>query len=60
MGHLFDELEMLGEQFASLVALYEAGRVKPRVDRAFSFSEAPLAHHYLHDRLAKGKVVLTP
>ena len=26
----------------------------------FPFSEAPLAHHYLHDRKAKGKVLLVP
>jgi synaptic vesicle membrane protein VAT-1 len=60
MGHLFTELDMLIEQFASLVAMYEAGQIKPHVDRTFAFSEAPLAHHYLHDRKAKGKVLLIP
>ena len=60
MGHLFAELEMLIEQFAALVAMYEAGQIKPHVDRTFTFSEAALAHHYLHDRKAKGKVLLIP
>lgn len=60
MGHLFGELAMLGEQFEALVAMYEAGSIKPHVDRTFKFSEAPLAHHYLHDRKAKGKVLLVP
>jgi NADPH:quinone reductase-like Zn-dependent oxidoreductase len=60
MGHLFTELEMLGGQFADLVTMYEAGQIKPHVDRTFKFSEAPLAHHYLHDRKAKGKVLLIP
>ena len=60
MGHLFGELEMLVEQFAALVAMYEAGQIKPYVDRTFKFSEAAAAHHYLHDRKARGKVLLVP
>jgi synaptic vesicle membrane protein VAT-1 len=60
MGHLFGELAMLIEQFEALVALYEAGHIRPHVDRSFAFSEAAAAHHYLHDRKAKGKVLLVP
>jgi NADPH:quinone reductase-like Zn-dependent oxidoreductase len=60
MGHLFGELGMLQEQFAALVGMYEAGTIKPHVDRTFKFSEAAAAHHYLHDRKAKGKVLLVP
>jgi synaptic vesicle membrane protein VAT-1 len=60
MGHLFGELPMLREQFEALIAMYEAGEIKPHVDRTFPFSEAAAAHHWLHDRKAKGKVLLTP
>jgi len=60
MGHLFGERTMLMDQFASLLAMYEAGQIKPHVDRVFSFSEAAAAHHWLHDRKAKGKVLLVP
>ena len=60
MGHLFGELPMLREQFASLVEMYERGEIKPYVDCTFPFSEAAAAHHYLHDRKAKGKVLLVP
>jgi NADPH:quinone reductase-like Zn-dependent oxidoreductase len=60
MGHLFGEVDLLGEQFRALVGMYEAGQIKPRVDRTFPFSEAAAAHHYLHDRKAKGKVLLIP
>ena len=60
MGHLFGEVDMLGEEFLALVQLYEEGKIKPRVDKTFSFDEARLAHHYLHDRKAKGKVLLIP
>ncbi len=60
MGHLFDRLDLLRPQFASLVEMYEKGEIKPHVDRSFPFAEAPAAHHYLHDRKAKGKVLLVP
>lgn len=60
MGHLFDRLDMLVPQFLSLLAMYEKGQIKPHVDRTFRFDEAPQAHHYLHDRKAKGKVLLVP
>jgi NADPH:quinone reductase-like Zn-dependent oxidoreductase len=30
------------------------------VDRTFRFDEAALAHHFLHDRKAIGKVLLVP
>lgn len=60
MGHLFDRLEQLTEQFDALVQMAEDGHISPFVDRTFSFEEAPAAHHYLHDRKARGKVLLVP
>lgn len=60
MGHLFDRLDLLMPQFEALLAMYERGEIKPHVDRTFPFSEAAAAHHYLHDRKAKGKVLLVP
>jgi NADPH:quinone reductase-like Zn-dependent oxidoreductase len=40
--------------------MYDAGQIKPHVDKTFSFADAPAAHQYLHDRKARGKVLLTP
>ncbi len=60
MGHLFDHLEVLRPQIEALVKMYERGEIKPYVDRSFKFDEAPAAHHYLHDRKAKGKILLVP
>jgi synaptic vesicle membrane protein VAT-1 len=60
MGHLFGEIDMLAEQFQSLIGLYEAGQIKPHVSRTFRFDEAAAAHHFLHDRKAVGKVLLVP
>jgi NADPH:quinone reductase-like Zn-dependent oxidoreductase len=60
MGHLFDRLDLLAPQFEALLALYAEGKIAPRVDKTFPFAEAAAAHHYLHDRKAMGKVLLTP
>ncbi len=58
MGHLFARLDLLRPQFEDLLRMYEAGEIKPHVDKTFSYDDAPAAHHYLHDRKAIGKVVL--
>jgi NADPH:quinone reductase-like Zn-dependent oxidoreductase len=60
MGHLFGEIDLLAEQFHSLIAMYEMGQIKPHVDKTFPFSEAAAAHHWIHDRKAMGKVLLVP
>jgi NADPH:quinone reductase-like Zn-dependent oxidoreductase len=60
MGHLFDRLDLLTPQFEELLAMYGRGEIKPHVARTFSFDEAALAHHYIHDRKAIGKVLLVP
>jgi NADPH:quinone reductase-like Zn-dependent oxidoreductase len=60
MGHLFDRHDLLRPQFDEIVAMYEAGQIAPHVDRTFRFDEAAAAHQYLHDRKARGKVLLVP
>jgi NADPH:quinone reductase-like Zn-dependent oxidoreductase len=60
MGHLFGRPDMLRPHFEALIAMYEAGEIRPHVDRSFRFDEAAAAHHYLHDRKAMGKVILVP
>lgn len=60
LGHLWDEIDMLGGQAQRLMELFEQGVVKPHVDRVFSFEEAGEAHAYLEDAKSVGKVVLKP
>jgi NADPH:quinone reductase-like Zn-dependent oxidoreductase len=60
MGHLFSRLDLLIPQFEALIALYEQGKIHPRVDKTFPFTEAAAAHHHIHDRKAIGKVLLVP
>lgn len=40
--------------------LVEAGRVKPVIDRVFSFEEAPAAHRRMEEGGHIGKILLTP
>jgi NADPH:quinone reductase-like Zn-dependent oxidoreductase len=60
MGHLFTRPDLIAPQFEALIGMYENGEVEPHVDRSFPFAEAGAAHQYLHDRKAKGKVLLVP
>jgi NADPH:quinone reductase-like Zn-dependent oxidoreductase len=60
MGHLFDRPDLLRPQFLALLAMYEAGEIKPQVDRTFRFDQAAEAHQFIHDRKASGKVLLVP
>ncbi len=60
MGHLFSRPDLITPQLSALMEMYERGEIKPYVDKSFSFAEAGAAHQYLHDRKAKGKVLLVP
>jgi len=60
MGHLWHEGAMVRRQGLALMALYEEGKIKPHVDKIFSFAEAAAAHDYLESGKNVGKVVLTP
>ncbi|MEO7110201.1 MAG: medium chain dehydrogenase/reductase family protein [Polyangiaceae bacterium] len=60
MGHLFTRPDLIEPQLIALMEMYEKGEIKPYVDKSFSFEEAGAAHQYLHDRKAKGKVLLVP
>eukprot|EP01098_Paradermamoeba_levis_P017211 TRINITY_DN974_c0_g1_i1.p1 TRINITY_DN974_c0_g1~~TRINITY_DN974_c0_g1_i1.p1 ORF type:complete len:357 (+),score=113.91 TRINITY_DN974_c0_g1_i1:52-1122(+) len=62
MGHLFNEdgIEMMKNQALILVQLFVDGKIKPRVDKVFTFEEAGAAHKYMQERRNIGKVVLVP
>jgi NADPH:quinone reductase-like Zn-dependent oxidoreductase len=60
MGHLFARPDLVRPQFEALIKMFDAGQIKPHVDRTFAFDEAPAAHHFIHERRAVGKVLLVP
>ncbi|HOY70130.1 MAG TPA: NADP-dependent oxidoreductase [Methylotenera sp.] len=48
-----------GEQLKTLSSLYDAGKLRPVVDRTFEFNETLEAIAYVEQGRAKGKVVIT-
>ncbi len=60
MAHLFSRPDLVEPQLAALMEMYERGQLEPHVDRTFPFTEAAAAHQYIHDRKARGKVLLVP
>ena len=58
LGHLWSEQGLLGPQIEALLSYARAGKLKPRVDRAFPLAEGAAAHRYIHERRNIGKVVL--
>ncbi|GLZ53481.1 NADP-dependent oxidoreductase [Actinomycetospora sp. NBRC 106378] len=48
-----------GAALTALAALYEAGALRPTLDRTFPFDETPAALEYVAQGRAKGKVVVT-
>lgn len=47
-----------GQQLQTLSALYDAGALRPVLDRTFEFDETPAAIAYVEQGRAKGKVVV--
>lgn len=45
---------------SELLGWYEAGALRPHVDRVFTFAEAGEAHRYIQQRKNLGKVLLVP
>jgi synaptic vesicle membrane protein VAT-1 len=60
LGRLWGEAAILREEFQAVLALWEAGRIKPRIDAAYPFTEAAAAHRRILRRQNVGKIVLTP
>ena len=60
MGHLWNVPDIMLPQLAVLLDHARAGAIRPRIDRAFPFSQAADAHRYIHERRNIGKVMLVP
>ena len=60
LGHMWQESERLNGWLAQILRWWAEGKVRPHVDRTFSFSEAAAAHAYIQERRNIGKVLLVP
>jgi synaptic vesicle membrane protein VAT-1 len=60
IGHLWGQVSMLREELQAILALWDAGSVKPHVDASYPFTEAAAAHQRILQRQNIGKVLLVP
>ena len=60
LGHIWSEQALLAPQLEALLRYAREGKITPRVDRTFAFTEAAAAHRYIHERRNVGKVLLVP
>lgn len=58
LGHYIADREELLSRTNDLFSWIAAGELRVRIDATFPLAEAAGAHHYLEDRLTKGKVLL--
>jgi synaptic vesicle membrane protein VAT-1 len=60
IGHLWRQADMIREELAAVLELWQRGAVRPRIDRVFPFSEVGAAHRRITSRANVGKVILVP
>lgn len=60
LGRMWDQLDKTGLWVDQLLELLASGKIKPRVDRIWSFDDVAQAHRHLEERRNLGKVVLVP
>ncbi|XP_071940875.1 synaptic vesicle membrane protein VAT-1 homolog [Antedon mediterranea] len=59
LGYLADETELLTNAMNEIIRLYQAGRIKPKIDSVWHFANIKDAMKQMHERKNVGKVVLT-
>jgi synaptic vesicle membrane protein VAT-1 len=57
---MYGAFEMLRGQLEKLIALCADGKLSPHIDKVFALEDVAEAHHWLHERKAKGKLLLRP
>ena len=58
LAHCFGRPELLQPQMAEMLAMVEAGTLRPQVGATYPLGEAARAHEALRDRSSTGKLVL--
>lgn len=60
LGYLEGEVEMISRVVTHLVALYNQGRIKPRIDSVWPFEKVADAMKQMQEKKNVGKVLLVP
>ena len=54
----FDDLELMKREMLMLFGMLNSRQIAPVVDKVFRFEDVVEAHHYIHARKNRGKVLL--
>jgi len=60
IGHLWSEVATLRSELSAVLALWQEGKVRPRIDSVHPFAQAAAAHARITERRNIGKVILVP
>ena len=60
IGHLWGETALLRTELLAVLALWQEGKVRPRIDSVHPFTAAAAAHARITERRNVGKVILVP
>jgi NADPH:quinone reductase-like Zn-dependent oxidoreductase len=60
IGHLWSEVALLRDELSAVLALWQDGKVRPRIDSVHPFTAADAAHARITERRNIGKVILVP
>jgi synaptic vesicle membrane protein VAT-1 len=60
IGRMWNQTNVLRAELEAVLALSEAGNVRPHIDQSYPFTEAAAAHRRLLQRQNVGKVLLIP
>lgn len=60
IGRLWGQIAVLREELQAVLALWDQGKIKPRIDASYPFTQAAAAHRRILQRQNIGKIVLTP
>jgi NADPH:quinone reductase-like Zn-dependent oxidoreductase len=60
IGHLWTEAALLRTELSAVLALWQEGKIRPRIDSVHPFTAAAAAHARITKRHNIGKVILVP
>ena len=60
IGRLIDQVDLLTRELTEILALWAAGKISPRIDATYPFTQAADAHRRITSRGNTGKIILTP
>jgi len=60
LGRMWGEVATLRDELHAVLALWDAGRIKPRIDAVYPLADAAAAHRRILQRQNVGKVLLIP